>query len=557
MKKIFLLVFSLFLITSTAAYADSEIGISLVFDAANEDVVITGSANVGDVIIIVREYGDETALSETNHPLDIISVRSNGEYNAVLELAGTYAAGKKLTVTAYDSSGNMDYVDFANPDFDAAQEYMSSLTSAKNVNEFITILEPQAAEFGFDTDADIYKTAKSEIYSVLYATLPDNATPADVYNLYYTSCALASFGGASQSEVEKLLSANDTYFGISYDDDYVNDTRVDEASKTALCSILSDENFGDVLSVTETFADYFEKAKALANVKSAENWQDIRQVIETDFSDSFSLSSVSASNAQKVYSKMMNYTYSDFSDISSNYNKAVKLVKEENESSSRPSSGGSGGGSVGSSVSLPPVVEIEINETATSSTNEKMPMVTLPSGAESSFNDVPSNHWSYPAVSALSEAKIISGYDASTFLPSNNITRAEFTKLVCASFGIPSLNADFADVAADSWYNGFVGGATQYGIVSGYGDTFGPNDNITRQDAAVIVYRALKNEEIILNGTADFDDSLDISLYAITAVGAFKEYGILTGDGTNFYPKNNITRAEAAQLLYKALTMTR
>jgi len=47
---------------------------------------------------------------------------------------------------------------------------------------------------------------------------------------------------------------------------------------------------------------------------------------------------------------------------------------------------------------------------------------------------------------------------------------------------------------------------------------------------------------------------MSISLYALPAVGAFKEYGILQGDGTNFYPQNNITRVEAAQLLYKVLS---
>jgi len=555
MKKILTLIICVLLILPATSFASETTNVAVVFNADSETVVVSGSAPNGDVIITVTEFGDTNELSDSYFPIDIISVRSNGTFSAELELSKS-AAGKKLTVTASCVDGTNDSGDFANPDFDAAKTYMSSITSAEDVSEFISIIEPQASKFGFDTDAEIYKTSKSDIYAVLYATIPDNATPADVYNLYYTSCALAGFEGADQAKAEQLLFDNATYFGIDFDDDYVNDDRIDAESKAALCAILSAEKYGDALSSTETFASYFEKAKALANIKTASNWQDIKQVMESDFADSFSLASISSTNAQKAYAKMMNYTYSDFSDISSNYNRAVKLVKEENENSSRPSSGGGGGGSIGSSVSLPPVVEIEIDDSAASS-GGKTPMVTLPSGAESNFADVPASHWSYPAVSALSSANIISGYDASTFQPSNNITRAEFTKLVCASFGIPSLKADFADVAADSWYNGFVGGATSYGIVSGYGDTFGPNDNITRQDAAVIVYRALKNEEIILNGSADFEDKRDIALYALTAVGAFKEYGILTGDGTNFYPQNNITRAEAAQLLYKALTIGR
>lgn len=555
MKKILTLLLCALIMISPAAYAAVPLSVSVVFDAENEDVLLSGKGTSGDVIITVTEYGDNTALSESHHPLDIISVRSTGTYGTTLELAGTSAAGKKLTVTAFDAVGSSASIDFVNPDFSAATKLMTSLAAASDVNAFMAIAEPNAAILGFDKDSQIYQTAKRKIYSVLYAILPDNPTPAKVYNLYYTACALASLNGATQAQAEQILESNAPYIGIDYDAAYASDSRLNSASKTALCTILATEDFGSVLSSSETFAQYFEKAKALASVKAAQNWQDIKNVIETNFSSLFTLSSVSASAAQKIYGKMMNYQYNKFSDIASNYTLALTAVQSETQTGNTSSNrGGSSGG--GGSVSLPPSLNIEIDETTTdTSANVKTPMVTLPADASSNFYDVPASHWSYDAVSALSTAGIISGYDAVTFLPSNNITRAEFTKLVCASFGIPTANADFVDVAADSWYNGYVGGASSYGIVGGYGDTFGPNDSITRQDAAVIVYRALKNEDIILSGTADFTDKMDISLYALTAVGAFKEYGILSGDGTNFRPLANITRAEAAQLLYKALSV--
>lgn len=552
MKKFTAILLCALMMISSIAYAAAP-SISLIFDADTEDVILSGEAASGDVIITVTKYADTTPISATNPPYDIISLISNGSYGATLELAGTSAAGKKIRVTAYDAVGSSASVDFANPDFAAAASIMDDLDNAANVNAFKAVAEPNAAILGFDTDAAIYTAAKDKIYSVLYAILPANPEPADVYNLYYTACALASLSGATQSQVEKILSDNAPYMGINYAADYTSDTRLDSQAKTALCTMLASENFGSQLTPTETFAKYLEKAKALACIKTAGNWQDIKSVMETDFAALFTLTNVTDAVAQSAYGKMMNYTYNKFSDISANYALAITAAQGENTTTYAPVYQGSTGGG-GSSVSLPPVVDIEIDETTgETSANVKTPMVTLPTDASSSFYDVPTSHWSYDAVSALSTAGIISGYDAVTFMPSNNITRAEFTKLVCASFGIPTAKADFADIADDAWYNGYVGGASAYGIVGGYGDSFGPNDSITRQDAAVIVYRALKNEEIILNGTADFADSLDISLYAITAVGAFKEYGILAGDGTNFRPLASITRAEAAQLLYKAL----
>ncbi len=555
MKKTLTILLCALMMISTVVNAAAAVTTSVVFDAENEDVLISGNATNGDVIITVTDSADSAALSATHHPFDIISVTSvDGKYSTTLELAGTSAAGKKLKVTAFDSVGSSVSVDFVNPDFAAASSLMSALASAQSANAFTAVAEPNANVLGFDKDSVIYKNAKSKIYSVLYAILPDSPTPAKVYNLYYTACALASIGGAAQGEVEEILSDNAPYIGINFATDYSSDSRLDSQAKTALCSILSSEDFGLVLTSTETFAKYFEKAKALACIKTAANWQDIKKVMETDFKALFTLSNESATVAQSAYGKMMNCQYGKFSDISSNY--ALAIAEAQKEIRDNGNSSNRGGSSGGGSISLPPSVDIQIDpNSGQEETNIKTPMVALPDNASSNFYDVPESHWGYEAISSLSTAGIISGYDAITFMPANNITRAEFTKLVCASFGIPLSKANFADVPEDAWYNGYVGGAGEYGIVGGYGDTFGPNDCITRQDAAVIVYRALKNEDIVLNGTADFADSLDISLYALTAVGAFKEYGILSGDGTNFRPLANITRAEAAQLLYKALSV--
>lgn len=554
MKKILTILLCTIMFFSVGVLADSQLSVSAVFDAKTEYVQIFGSAPSGDVIIVVTDYMNQAENSDENYPYDIISAVSKGSYSVTLKLPDK-ASGKKLLVTATDVYGNSETDFFSNPNFSEANTIIDNVNSASDISEFMSIVRPNAYIFGFDTDSDIYTESQDYIYAILYAVKPDNATPADLYNLFYSACALAGLEDTSRSETEQLLNTDAFYLGIDYVDDYANDDRLDDDAKSVLCDELAKSDYSKILSQTEDFSDYLEKLKALANIRTAQRWQDIRDVMENDFSELFNLASLSNTKAQTVYSKMMNYQYMNFADIASNYEKAISDLDTDSNKNSSGSGGGGGGKGSGSVVSIPPAVEIQLPaDSSQLSTAVKSPMVTLPENATSNFVDVPNTHWSYAAVSALSEAGIINGYDAWDFRPANSITRAEFTKLVCSAFGIPQSDAEFYDVADDAWYNGYVGGACSYGIVSGYNDMFSPDSSITRQDAAVIVYRALKNEGIILNGSASFDDSNEIALYALTAVGAFKQYGILNGDGTYFYPLSNITRAEAAQLLYKALT---
>jgi len=539
------------------ALAAEDISVTALYDANSNKVIINGKAASGDVIIVVKD--SEGELSADSLPYDFLSVKSEGEFETTLTL-NEEAGGKKLSVIITDSDGDMAEATFMNPDFSGATDIIADLNKASDAKEFSKIVSDNAPALGIDTEDELYQSSKSDILAIMYAIIADNATGAEVYSSYYTAHALASFDGCSREECEEILRANASLFAIDYDKDYVTDERLDDASKKALCKLLSVAEYSKVLSVSESFADFLEKSKAVAVISSAEKWQDIKTVMEEDFADLFVLT-VKGSKAQQVYGKMMKYDYNEFDDIAAGYKKAIKAVESDSEGGSSSGSGSSGGFS-GSSVKLPTDVEIKIDESASSAPGadqsvdelQKKPMITLPESGNSNFHDVPSDHWCYNAVSVLTQAGVVSGYPYGSFGASDEITRAEFTKLVCTTFGIPQSEADFADVPSDAWFNGYVGGATKFGIVAGYGDTFGSYDHITRQDAAVIIYRALKNEGIVLSGNANFEDYMDISLYALTAVGALNEYGIMVGDGSNFNPKNDITRAEAAQLIFNAVS---
>lgn len=112
----------------------------------------------------------------------------------------------------------------------------------------------------------------------------------------------------------------------------------------------------------------------------------------------------------------------------------------------------------------------------------------------SGFTDVASGAWYNNAVSTLTRAGILDGYEDGSFRPNASITRAEFTKIAVSFFkhvGGASSNP-FNDVPDSAWYAEFVKAAAELGLIDGYEDgTFRPNAPITRAEDCTIVNRTL------------------------------------------------------------------
>ena len=113
----------------------------------------------------------------------------------------------------------------------------------------------------------------------------------------------------------------------------------------------------------------------------------------------------------------------------------------------------------------------------------------------------------------------------------------------------------FSDVNEGDWYYSFIAAAYNNGIINGYDNgTFGVNDNITRQDMAVIIYRAAERAGIsfdAVNEEITFEDGAEIADYARDAVRTLQTAGIINGiSDTEFAPGMNATRAQAAKMIY-------
>lgn len=171
-----------------------------------------------------------------------------------------------------------------------------------------------------------------------------------------------------------------------------------------------------------------------------------------------------------------------------------------------------------------------------------------------SFTDINSSHWAYDSVITLAEKFILNGYFDGTFKPENNITRAEFAKIIVSATGSidPYALSTFKDIKKDEWYYSYVSTAYSMGYITGYPDgSFRPNDNITRADICTIVNRVLKAE--VSSAASTFKDDNLIPSYAKNAVYALNSKGIVNGyqDGT-FSPLTFATRAQTAKIIYGA-----
>lgn len=182
----------------------------------------------------------------------------------------------------------------------------------------------------------------------------------------------------------------------------------------------------------------------------------------------------------------------------------------------------------------------------------------------SSFNDM-ANHWSRETVAALGDRMIIQGTETGSFLPDSDITRAEFAAILVRSLGLTAWaeGGGFNDVTPSDWYWQAVSAAIGNHLVSGYDDgQFKPEQRITREEAMGMIANAMKLTGLQSGELpADQDQTLSayqdaalVSPWARDSIAAALAAGLTEGRGNGeLAPGSNITRAEAAVLVYRLL----
>lgn len=179
------------------------------------------------------------------------------------------------------------------------------------------------------------------------------------------------------------------------------------------------------------------------------------------------------------------------------------------------------------------------------------------------FGDLDRNAWYHDGVHYYLAAGLMVGTSDAAFAPQETTSRAMIVTVLWRLAGCPAGDetADFTDVAQGTWYTEAVRWAAGQGIVEGYGDgTFGPNDPITREQMAVMLYRYVQNGGGGFTGRwafpLDYADADQVSDWAYEALCWMTMYGIIqgTGDGSTLSPGAGASRVEAAVMLQRFLT---
>jgi len=177
------------------------------------------------------------------------------------------------------------------------------------------------------------------------------------------------------------------------------------------------------------------------------------------------------------------------------------------------------------------------------------------------FTDVIDSDWYYGDVYYMWENKLMNGTESTLFSPNISLTRGTVVTVLYrmeSEPGVSSSDKPFQDVENGLWYTDAIKWAADKEIVLGYGDgNFGPEDKITREQMATILYRFEQYTKETPPDTVEeiaFTDADDVSEYAKGSVNALVKQGIINGRTDNsFDPKGNATRAEYSAVLHRYL----
>ena len=191
--------------------------------------------------------------------------------------------------------------------------------------------------------------------------------------------------------------------------------------------------------------------------------------------------------------------------------------------------------------------------------DEEMSDPTEPGSGTPEFTDVHEGDWFYGSVQYVSQNKLMTGLNETTFGPYDFLARAQFAVILHRMNGEPEVpySARFHDVGADIWYTNAILWAADTQVVTGYSNgNFGPGDLINREQMALMMYRYANYKGYDTSARAEFSSYQDASMVSDFAAEAMQwavGEKIITGkyNETQLDPKGNASRAECATIIMR------
>ena len=182
--------------------------------------------------------------------------------------------------------------------------------------------------------------------------------------------------------------------------------------------------------------------------------------------------------------------------------------------------------------------------------------IALPAHAKSAFADVEDGRWSAPSIAYAVNAGYMNGVGGGKFDPEGSLTRAMVATVLWRREGepAPSAPSGFTDVPAGEWYTDAVAWAKETGVVKGLTmTTFGPDEYITREQLATMLFRFSSSAPVSVPERADltpFADDEKVSDWANEPLEWAVEAGLINGtDGNRLDPEGFATREQFAAII--------
>lgn len=400
--------------------------------------------------------------------------------------------------------------------------------------------------FGISEDSIIFDVSQKEFSSVLYSLLTELNKTKDVSKIepkeFVEQLELAAKLRSLSEGKSAIFDYKDEF---SLDEEFVKTygENVSKSEKEAFTKYFTDKEINSVADVKKLFSDSV-IISILGNVRG---WVDYEVLIERhgDYIG-ISMDKYEELKSPSMVTNYLKASYSNVNDFKTDVNNAITtLLKKQNTSSGGSSGSGGGGGGGG-----------KVTSSAGGAINQINPSnVENEIGNSEEFTDIEAVSWAKEYINYLAAKGIVGGTGDGKFEPMGLLTREQLVKMVvlCAGLEPKGTAAGFEDVDANEWYATYIASAKASGLVNGVSETsFGIGTNVTRQDAAVMLYRAAKAQGIEFSKASEiFADDEKVAAYAKEAVYALKEKGIIGGrEGNVFAPGDTCTRAEAAKMIY-------
>lgn len=526
----------------TSAFSVFALPDNLMLSYDSKQKTLQVSADMGSKanILTTVTFSDNNLLSDNNLPniFGAVFTDSGGSISTTFAIPENFKSGKYYVYVSNTDGELNDYFLFASDD--DIESIMNLCNNQISVSGIETVIMNNYDKLA--VESDFISPIASDISNIFYKLRPEiGYTDSATFFSDFKQCIAASL----------IKNGNDVFETLSI---YKYDINIDVDAIMSYPNEVK-ESFKELLKTANFEKAFLSKQipqlRVLSFFKAATTWGAVKlNILGEDengdvYIDNFKVLSPDTTYYDKVtdvnnvYKKL--FLYKDEINDFETLNRFFYTCSKEVYDSKSPLPN-TGSGIVG-------------NSTYSGSLSSAGGNIQDTEGVKR-FADI-ENHWAKDYILMLVDKSIISGYPDESFQPDNGVSRAEFIKMAVSAFDISAIDFDivFKDVSKSQWYFSYIKTAVAVKLINGISDDiFGPDLQISRQDACVILHRYMKKTYNFESSEKIYSDDEFISDYARESVYAFSDAAIIRGVGNGlFEPDKKLTRAQAAVILINVL----